>query len=254
MSDDAGRQHRFPSQPERIVSLVPSATSIVVALGAGALLVGRTDFDTDPAVADLPSVGGGLEPDMEVLLSLRPDLVFRFAGPSDPLTPRRLDEAGVPHFAVRPDGIDDVRRVIGAIGQATATVPAAESLLTRLDVELAEVRAATSGLEPIRVAYVLGGSPPWVSGPGTFIEELLELAGGVNVFSDLERVYAPVSVEDLVDRDLDLVLSPRGADLPRDALRAVPIRELDPSVEIPGPELGRAARAVAAAIRPDLYR
>jgi len=247
-----GGEPRPGDVPERIVSLVPSATAVLLALGAGESLVGRTDFDTARALAHLPSIGVGLQPDLERLLELRPDLVIRFAGPSDETTGERLDRLGVRHVAVRPDRVEDVRGVIRRLGDLTGRRHAADSLLSSLDAALAEVRAAVSGRPPVRTAYLLGGTPPWVAGPGTYIDELIGLAGGVNVFGDLDRLYAPVSPEELVARPVDVLLTARGAKVDRALVRGTPLRELGPGVELPGPALGDAAREVARALHPGI--
>ena len=253
LRDAAGRTHRLAAPPARILSLVPSASAVLLSLGAGERLVGRTDFDTARAMAHLSSVGGGLQPDLERILSLRPDIVLRFEGPSDQGTAESLDRLGVPHFAVRPDGIDDVREMIRTLGTLTGRERPADSLLASVDAALAEVSRAVAGLPPVRTAYVLGGTPPWVAGAGTFIDELITLAGGVNVFSDLGDLYAPVSVEELVRREVDVYLTIEGSGLDRDVLREAPVRSLGPSVELPGPHLAEAAREVARALHPAAF-
>jgi ABC-type Fe3+-hydroxamate transport system substrate-binding protein len=102
------------------------------------------------------------------------------------------------------------------------------------------------------VAYFLGGDPPWVAGPGTYIDELIALAGGGNVFGDLGPLYAPVSMEALLDRDLDLILLSNGLTKPP-SLAHVPSAVLPASVEIPGPGLGQAARDIARLIHPGAF-
>ena len=251
--DAGGRPHNFTMPPARILSLVPSANAVLLALGEGKRLVGRTDFDTAGAVAHLPSVGGGLGPDMETVLDLRPDLVIRFAGPSDADTPARLDRAGVAHFAVQPDGIEDVRGIVRQLGALTGRGSAADSLVARIDSVLADVRARVAVLPPVRTAFVLGGRPPWVAGPGSFIDEVLRAAGGVNVFADLDRLYAPVDPEELVAREVDVFLTSPGVAIDARLVEGVPLRVVHAQLEIPGPELGEAAVAVARALHPEAF-
>lgn len=250
VTDASGRVFRPGSPPERILSLVPSATLALIALGAEGALVGRTDYDTATAVRALPSVGGGLQPDLETLLSLRPDLVVRFAGEQDPATPEALDRLGIPHFAVRPDGIDDVRRIVRHLGTLTGRSAAADSLVAGLDAELARVRAAVAGREPVRVAFLLGGTPPWVAGPGTFVDDLVDLAGGVNAFADLGGLYAPVSQEALLTRGVDVFLVARGTPVPDRLRERARVVEVSPDIESPGLGLGRSAAEIARALHP----
>jgi len=252
--DAAGRSLRFDRPPTRVVSLVPSVTRALVALGAGAALVGRTDYDTLAAVSTLPSVGGGLPPDLERLLTLQPDLVIRFGGEQDVVTPAALDERGIAHLAVRPDRIEDVRAIVLQLGDVMGSRPRADSLVADLDRALAEVRARVTGLERPRVAYLLGGTPPWVAGPGTYVSDLLEVAAADNAFADLGELYAPVSLEDLIAREVDAFVVARGTQVsPRLAQRARVI-EVSGDIEQPGISLGRSAAELARALHPAAFR
>ena len=252
--DAAGRSLRFDRPPARVLSLVPSATAILVSLGVSDVLVGRTDFDTTTALRDLPSVGGGLQPDLERLVTLRPDLVIRFAGEQDTVTPRALAARVIPHLAVRPDRIEDVHAIVRQLGVVMGRVAKADSLIATLDRELAEVRRLVAARERVRVAYLLGGIPPWVAGPGTYVADLLEVAGAANAFADLDHLYAPVSLEELLMRDIDAFVVARGTVVsPRLRARA-PVREVSPDIELPGLGLGQAARALAEVLHPAAFR
>ena len=250
--DDAGTRHTFEAAPRRMISLVPSATEALLAMALADRFVGRTDYDRMPALTHLPSVGGGLQPNLEVLVSLDLDLVIRFAGDSDLATAERLTELGIPHFAVQPDGIEDVLAIIRDLGRITGASDAAEVLLNGIQIDLDDVARRVVALSKPRVAYLLGGDPPWVAGPGTYIDELIALAGGRNVFDDLGPLYAPVSMEALLDRDLDLILLSNGLTKPP-PLAHVPSAVLPASVEIPGPGLGQAARDIARLIHPGAF-
>ena len=250
--DDAGTRHTFEAAPRRMISLVPSATEALLAMALADRLVGRTDYDRMPELTELPSVGGGLQPNLEVLVSLDLDLVIRFAGDSDLATAERLTELEIPHFAVQPDGIDDVLTIIRDLGRITGASDAAEALLSEIQIDLDDVARRVATLSKPRVAYVLGGDPPWVAGGGTYIDELIALAGGRNVFDDLGPLYAPVNMEALLDRDLDLIFLSNGLTKPP-LLAHVPSAALPASVEIPGPGLGRAARDIARLIHPGAF-
>lgn len=232
----------------RIVSLVPSITSTVVALGAEDRLVGRTDFDSEPAVAGLPTVGGGLGPDLEAVASLDPDLVIRFAGESDRATPDRLDDLGISHLAVRPDRVADVFTTIEQVGHLLGLDEAAERLISALESDLDAIRAEVSGRDPVRAAYLMGGSPPWTAGEGTYIDELITLAGGVNVLAEVGGLYGAISPEVVATRDIDVLLLAEGADVDPRLLEGRRVRRLPSSVQQPGPGLAASARAVADAL------
>lgn len=252
LRDAAGRRHRLVRSPRRILSLVPSATQILLQLGAGDRLVGRTDWDTARALDHLPSVGGGLRPSLERLVALEPDLVVRFQGESDQATPRRLAELGIRHFAIRPDGIDDVKAIVRDLGALVRRRERADSLVSVMEAELRGIRERVRGRPRPSVVYLLGGSPPMVAGPGTFIQELIEIAGGRNAFGDLDRRYAPVSPEELVARPVDVILHPEGATFSPD-LEGAERHPVSPLVYTPGPFLARAAREVAGILHPGAF-
>ncbi len=265
VTDDAGRTWSLAHPPERVLSLVPSATLLLLELGHGDRLVGRTEFDTDPRLAGLPSVGGGLGPSLEVMLSLRPDLVVRFEGPTDPETPRRLDQAGIPHLALRFDQVEDILRAAylldeavgpaGAGGPGEATGPgrkpgSAGELVRGITAELEAVALAVTGGERPQVGILLGGDPPWMASPTTYIGQVVAIAGGDNVFADDTGLYAPISVEEVLRRRPDVLLLTDGARVPT-ALRGLPVLRAPASLGIPGPDIGATAWAVARLLHPD---
>lgn len=250
--DAAGMEHRFDRPPSKIISLVPSATETLLALGVGPRLVARTDFDTAAALAYLPSVGGGLDPSLEVLVVHEPDLVIHFLGPNSAGTASRFAEFGIPNLAIRPDGIDDVRTMMQLLGRVTGTIELADSLFSAIETTLARVAAAVQGHPPVRVAFLLGGAAPYAAGPGSYVHQLLTLAGGQNVFADLGQLYAPVSLESLVVRQIDLLLLPEGAEPPPGVDR--PVRFVPESIQFPGPRLGEATLALAEILHPEAFR
>jgi ABC-type Fe3+-hydroxamate transport system substrate-binding protein len=243
--DAEGVEHHLASPANRIVSLVPSATNTLHALGADDVLVGRTDYDTATWAATIPSVGGGLDPNLEALVALRPDLVIRFGGEQDPRTPVRLDELGIPHVAVRPVRLADIYRTTEILGQVAGHEALADSLTEAIRQGLSRLRERVGPLPPVRVAYLLGGSPPWAAGPDTFIGEILELAGGVNVFDDLPASYASVSLEELRTRDIDVVLVSGDGGWDRVLDPDVRVEAIGAELENPGPGVVEAAWRVA---------
>ena len=163
--DATGLEVTLQEPAQRIISLVPSATQTLRALGAIHTVVGRTDFDIENWVLEIPSVGGGLEPNFEDIIALEPDLVVRFAGDQAPQTKSRLDELEIPQIAVRPDRLTDLYASVRLLGKATGTEPAADSIVASIKNELADLERWTSEKPKVHTAYILGGSPPWVAGP-----------------------------------------------------------------------------------------
>jgi iron complex transport system substrate-binding protein len=186
--------------PRRIVSLAPSVTELLFALGVGDRVVGVTRYDDfPPAVTRLPKVGGFVDPDAEAVLALHPDLVVavRTSGGRGRLD--TLARLGATVLSVSDGSLDDLWQSLRTLGQRLGCVEAAEALHRRIERELAEATAAARPGDARRRALVVVGHKPLVGvGAGTFIDELLRLAGGENVLKrggpypvlDLEAVAA----------------------------------------------------------------
>lgn len=194
--------------PRRVVSLAPSATELVFALGEGARVVGVTRYDDEPAeVRSLARVGGFLDPNLEAVLALRPELVL--AAPNREIRPRleRLVELGVPVLVLPGNALQDVWWSTRAL--APRLGPAAEergrALLARLERSLVEVRDRPRAARRPRVALVYGQEPLVLAGPGSFAHQLLELAGAENVVR-IERAHPIYSMEQLVVDAPELVI------------------------------------------------
>jgi iron complex transport system substrate-binding protein len=209
--DDAGDTLRLAAPARRIVSLVPSATETLLAVGARDRLVGRTDYETDPAVLALPSVGGALDPSLEALVSLRPDLVVGWHTAGGTPVRDRLREMGIPFLSLRTTDTADVFRAIGVLGRAAGRDAAADSVAAAVRAELEAVRASVAGRPPPTVLYVISDDPPMTAGPWTFSVQLLEVAGGRTAFPDVTGQPQYVSLEEIVRRQPEVVLVPLGA-------------------------------------------
>jgi ABC-type Fe3+-hydroxamate transport system substrate-binding protein len=210
--DDAGRTVRLAAPARRIVSLLPATTETLVALGAADLLVARTDHDTDPAVADLPSVGGGLTPSLERIASLRPDLVIAWEEAGTARIRPRLEELGIAVFAVQTRDTAGIYANIERFGHLTGREASADSLAAAMRGELVAVaRSVQSSAHP-SVLYVIGLEPLLIAGPRLFIGEVLEVAGGRNAFPEVTAHSPQVSMEEVVRRRPDVVLLPSGGD------------------------------------------
>ena len=243
---DASGTQRFLAAPaRRVISLVPSATQTLRALRVDSVLVGRTDFDLQDWSAHLPSVGNGLQPNLEEIVALSPDLVIRFYGEQDSRTPARLDELGIMHIAVRPDRLQDVYAGVILLGRATGADAAADSLVRALEAGLAELEQRVQRLPRQRTIYVLGGTPPWIAGPNTYIDEIIRLVGGDNAFGDLGALYSAVSPEELRAREIDVVLVSDASQFDMTLTPQARLVEIGDALEIPGPDVVDAAWRVA---------
>jgi len=250
--DAAGDTLRISEPPSRIVALVPSVTRTIVELGAVDRLAGRTVYDTGVDVAHLPAVGAGMGPDYEALVALGADLVVYFVGASDPDTPAQLDRLGLPRFGVRPDDIDDVSALYRTFGEMLGRDAEGEALARSLGATLDSVRAAVAAREPVGVAYLLDGNPPWAAGPDSYIGQLVELAGGELLPDELPRLYGQISPEGLVSADIDVILVSSEVGLDARLAEGRRVETIEPWVEVPGPEIREAAWVIARALHPDL--
>lgn len=218
--DDAGDTLRLAAPATRIVSLIPATTEMLFALGADSQVAGRSAWDDYPAAAlEIPSAGNGIQPNLEAVLGLRPDLVILYHSTANAQAASRLSDLGIPVVQLSTDRLADVPRMARVLGTLTGHEAAADSLVTVFDAALAQVSVARTGDGP-GILILVWDEPPMTVGAGSFLSELVERAGGRNIFSDLPASSAEISVESVVDRHPDLILT-SAEGLPAFASRAV---------------------------------
>lgn len=194
---------------QRIICAAPSVTEIVFALGMGERVVGVSDFTFYPPEAkQITSIGGMINPNKERILRLQPDLII-FQGKHESLA-RFCRRQEIPHLAIPLDSLHDISAAILAIGDtlgAETALPIVESF----EAELGSLQAETAGLPTPKVFLSLGHTPGDLSGmmttgPGTFLHELVVLAGGENLFDDATGQYPQISKEALSKRQPDIII------------------------------------------------
>jgi cobalamin transport system substrate-binding protein len=205
--DMLGRDVTLPTPPTRIVSLVPSVTEIIYALGAEDRLAGRTDFcDFPPAARSKPSVGGMVNPSLETLAALRPDLVVATDEGNREETFEQVRRLGIPAYLVHADRIADMLDLIERLGDLTERRSAVPALRGSIQRRIEAVRRAVAGLPRPRVLYVLWPEPLIVPGRDSMLTELIELAGGESVTAREGEAYPRFSVEAAVARAPDVIV------------------------------------------------
>jgi ABC-type Fe3+-hydroxamate transport system substrate-binding protein len=251
--DDAARPVRLERPASRVLSLLPSTTELLLAFGAADRLVARTDFDEDPTLADLPSVGGGLTPSLEQIAALQPDLVVAWEEAGGARIRTRLEALGIAVFAARTRDTADIFRNLEHLGRLVGLEERADALAAHLRSELDAVARSTAGSHRPRSVYLISLDPPIIAGRGLFIGELLEVAGGENVFSEPGAASPQVSLEEILRRRPEVVLVASDAAGARADVAGRPgWRELAAggarfhlvpadSVHRPGPRIARAA-------------
>lgn len=264
--DDFGDTLRVPaSPPMRVVSLNPTTTEIVFAIGAGARLVGRSHWDSWPDSARMvPDLGPAVSPNVETALAAKPDLVLLYASADDQPAAARFREAGVPVAAMRIDRIEDFRRATRELGALLGDSARAATVVDSVDATLARVRAATQSLARPSVFFPTWENPIIAIGGGSFLNELIDIAGGRNIYADLAAPSPTVTLEDVVRRDPDVLLvSAEGrdhilADPLWRSLRAVRERHIlvydTTVVGRPSVTLGAAAASLARLLHPGVLR
>jgi iron complex transport system substrate-binding protein len=257
LSDDAGRTVQLPAPAQRVISLVPSVTETIIALGAGNRIIARTEYDRDSSLAAVPLVGRGLSPSVEAIIALRPDLVVIWASDKRGDLRGQLEKARVPVLALEVQDTADAFRVVTLMGAALGRQAVGGLLLDSLRASLKVTTSIAAQRSRRRVFYVVYNDPPMTAGPGTFIDQLLDIAGADNIFSDATSQWPTVSLEEVVKRDPDIVVLPVGemSSQVGDRLRSTPgwrdlravknncLALIDADlVNRPGPNVANAAR------------
>ena len=197
-------------QQQRIVSLVPALTEMLFAIGVGSSVIGVSNFDAfPPDVSRLPRVGALLDPDTERILSLRPTLVLIYGSQTD--LQAQLRRAGIRTYVYRHGGIRTIYQSLQELGNATDHRPQADRVVRNLRARIDAVRTRVAGRPRPRVLLVIGRQPKtlreiYVSGGRGFLHEMLDIAGGQNVFADIARESAQPSQETLIARAPEVVI------------------------------------------------
>ncbi len=248
---------RAPASPRRVVSLAPSLTDTVIALGKADRLVGVTRYDDAPEVSQLARVGGFLDPSPEAVLALHPDLVLWLTERAALPVVERIAALRVPVLAIPVIGVADVLACARTLGAALGDAPAGERLARSLGDAVERTRSRALVGPRVRALFVVGRDPLVVAGPGSYPDELLRLAGGENVVKG-ERAWPVYPLERAVADDPEVVIDAAYEEPPEGLARlaAIPAvkrgavhRLVDDSALRPGPRLPRALEELARALR-----
>jgi iron complex transport system substrate-binding protein len=250
----------------RVVSMSPSTTEALFAIGAGGQTVGRSRYcDYPPAALPLPQVGGYVDPSFEAILALRPDFVTGARGPSGTAMTDRLEARNIATFFPKTETFAEIDEMLLGLGARTGKVTEANAVVTKLHEQIATVERAVTGLPRVRVLLVFGLSPLTVAGPEGFPDELIRRAGGTNAVRE-GGGYPTLAIERVITLDPDLVINaamgePRGSerihrDTPgwshvRAAREGHVVAIADESLLRPGPRIGDGLTTLARAIHPE---
>ncbi len=272
LTDGLGRQLELAEPASRIVTIVPSNTEILFAIGAGAQVVGRDDFSDYPQAAlEVASIGSTFgELNVEAVVGLEPDLVL-VGSITPPEQIEALEAVGLTVFAVtNPVDFEGLFEIIGTVGELTGHQDEAEALVADLQARYDQVIETAAGAEPVSVFYELDGSDPtapWTTGAGTFQQMMFDLIGAENVAADIQG-WGQLSLEELVVRDPQVIIFGAGPFVPTTIesmserpgwteLQAVvngQVYGIDTDLlDLPGPRLVEGLEMLATVLHPDLF-
>jgi iron complex transport system substrate-binding protein len=247
-----------PAKVRRVVTLAPSLTEMVLTAGAGSTLVGVSRFDAAKEVEKLPRVGGFVDPSVEAVVALKPDLVLVQPGPGNQRPVEKMAELGVPVLLLPLHSVTDVLAGMRAVGRALGREKETEAAIARIEATRTRIREAAKKRPAPRVLFAYGFEPLVVAGPGSFAHELLKDAGGINVAADGGSAYPVYSVERAVRARPDVVVDAADVDVGKDKLRALPGLSGARWVEVPslallqpGPSLGRGLEELFRLLHPE---
>jgi len=272
---EAGQVGRDAVRPQRIISLVPATTEMLFAMGAGNRIAGVSDYDRfPPEVSRLPKVGGLLDPNVERLISLKPDLVIVYDTQTD--LKQQLDRARIPIFRYAHRGLPDITETMRSLGDRVGSKAEAEAAASRMESQLAAVRTRVAGRPRPATLLIFGRDPGALrhidaSGGLGFLHDVLELAGGRDVLGDLKQQSVDVSTEMVLRRAPEVILElhygeslkTERLDDERNVWKALPSV---PAVKnnrvyllrgdefvVPGPRIVMAAERFARTLHPEVY-
>lgn len=196
VTDDAGRRVRVPLNPQRIITLAPNLTEIVYAVGAGARLVGNTTYcNYPPEAQQVTKIGDTMQPNIESIVALRPQLVLVSTASQLETFTRQLDEQGIAVFVTDPRSLEDVFRSIKTLGELLNESERAAQLVSELRGRAAAVEAAVKPSAPVRVFYQVSAAPLYTIGRDAFLTDLIRRAGGQSVTAEVPGAFPRYSDE-----------------------------------------------------------
>ena len=263
------------ARPARIVSLIPAVTEMLFAIGAGKEVVGVSSFDHyPPEVEKIQRIGALLDPDLERILSLKPDLAIVYGSQTD--FRAQLERATIPMFVYKHAGLADVTMTMRELGKRVGREKEAEAAAAKIEAAIDDIRRQTSGRAKPRVMLVFGRESGalrgiYAAGGVGFLDDMLEIAGGLNALADVKRESVQATTELILARRPDAIIELRGMDTTEEERRAmrrdwnilqsVPAVQndriyliADQRVVVPGPRVAEGTRLLAATLHPEAMR
>jgi cobalamin transport system substrate-binding protein len=267
VTDQTGRSVEIPERPERLVSLAPSITETLFALGLGDKVVGDTDYCEYPPEARLkPHIGPILNPNLERIVAIKPDLVLGSREANRIETAAQLERLGIPVYGVTAQTVDETLSSIEDLGRVLNCEAEARRLVRELRERIESVERRIANRPKPKVLFVVWYRPLTTAGPRSFVADVVRRAGGVSISEDLSGEWPRMSLEEALRRDPDVILFPHAESFAPSVedlttlpgwkdLRAVKDHRLyfvSDSIIRPSPRLVDALEEVAGFLHPDL--
>ena len=267
--DGRGVEIEFEKAPEKVISLQPSNTEILFALGVGDKVIGVTEYDNWPEkVKDIEKVGSPTSFNVERIVELNPDVIFAYTMGGEEQV-KQLEEAGLKVFVIQsPSSVEDVYKDINQIAQAMGVEDKGKELVENIKGQLAALKEKTDKIiQKKRVYFEIAPAPDiWTMGSGTFQQELIETAGVENIYAD-QKGWFSVTEEDIINRNPEVIITtvnyvdnPAGEIKSRqgwESIKAIKdgaVYELQADLlDRPGPRIAEAAELLAKTIYPEIF-
>lgn len=266
MTDGIGRQVRLPVHPRRIISLAPSLTESLFAVGLSEEIVGVTSYCDYPAAAlAKEKVGDTLTPNLERIIALKPDLVLITTSSQLENLARKLDSLSIPLFVVSARNAREIVASMRTLGEVTGAVTRANEVAAEMEHRISAVEKRVRDLPRLKVLYILQNRPLITAGRNTFINDLINLAGGVSISGQEAADYPQFSRESVLTRAPEVLVAPasHGAslvnieELRKDfaatpAIRNNRIVQIEPDwIDRPGPRIVEGLEQLAQGLHPE---
>jgi iron complex transport system substrate-binding protein len=210
VTDQTGRQVNLPDHPHRLVSIAPSVTETLYALGLGDRLVGDTDYcDYPPQAKSIPRVGAMLNPSLEKIVALKPDLVLGTDEANRRETADQLERLGIPLYGVTAHTVEGTIQSLEDLGHILDWDQPTQKLVASLRARVATVDKQVQGQPRLKVLFVVWYRPLITAGGPTFISNVIRRAGGVSISDDMKTEWPHMGLEDVLNRAPDVILFPR---------------------------------------------
>ena len=268
ITDDAGRRVRVPASPQRIITLAPNLTEIVYAVGAGNRLVGNTTFcDYPPEAKQVEKVGDTLQPNIERIIALKPDIILVSTASQLEAFTKQLNERAIPVFVTDPHDIEGVFQSIKTIGDLLGQQEQAEKLVGDLRARVAAIQDKVKDLQPVTVFYQVSASPLWTAGKKSWITDLIHRAGGRSVTGEVEGEWMRYSDEAALASHPDVIIIATSDSANGSKVEVAPALQKSPAVlnnrvytinsdflSRPGPRLVDGLEQMARALHPEAFK